>query len=111
MNPPDRSVSPWVLVASVVAAAYAVGTGFVMRKKFFRQSTAALPSDLHKALNLWRVAHILGFTCAMNLTIFGVILRFLGSSWLVPGIFFGLSLMFLVLWRPRQLAVSTAKPT
>jgi hypothetical protein len=30
---------------------------------------------------------------------------------LVPGIFFGLSLMYLVLWRPRQLAVSTAKPT
>ena len=111
LNPPDRSVSPWVLVASVVVTTYAVGTGFVMRKKFFRQSTEALPRDLHKALNLRRVAHIFGFTCAMNLTIFAVILRFLGSSLLVPGIFLGLSLMFLVLWGPRQLAASRAQPT
>ena len=111
VNPPDRSVSPWVLVASVVVATYAVGTGFVMRKKFFRKSTEALPSDLHKALNLWRVAHIFGFTCAMNLTVFAAVLRFLGSSLLVPGIFFGLSLMFLVLSRPRQFAVCRAQPT
>jgi hypothetical protein len=111
VHPPDRSVSPWVVVASVVAATYALGTGFVMRKKFFRQSTEAFPGDLQKALNLWRVAHISGFTCAMNLTIFAVMLRFLGSSLLVPGIFLGLSLMFLVLWRPRQFAVSSAQST
>ena len=52
VHPPDRSVSLWVVVAFFVAATYAVGTGFVMRKKFFRQATEALPSDLHKALNL-----------------------------------------------------------
>jgi hypothetical protein len=48
VHPPDRSVSLWVVVAFFVAATYAVGTGFVMRKKFFRQATEALPSDLHK---------------------------------------------------------------
>jgi len=111
VHPPDRSVSLWVVVAFFVAATYAVGTGFVMRNKFFRQATEALPSDLHKALNLWRVAHIFSFTCAVNLTVFAAVLRFLGSSLLVPGIFFGLSLMFLVVWRPRQLAVSSAQPT
>ena len=50
-------------------------------------------------------------SCAMSIAIFGVALKFLGSSWLVPGIFFGLSLCFLLLWRPSQLAaVSGAQP-
>jgi hypothetical protein len=109
-NPPHRNVSSSVLVAFVVAAVYAVVVGFVMRKRFFRQSTEAFAGNLRKALGLWRAAHIIGFTCAMNVCIFGFVLKFLGSSWLVPGIFFGLSLGFLLLWRPRQLAVSGAQP-
>ena len=106
MNPPHRNVSSSVLIAFVVAAVYAVVVGFVMRTKLFRKSAEALHGDLRKALGLWRAAHILGFTCAMNVCIFGFVLKFLGSSWLVLGIFFGLSLGFLLLWRPRQLDVS-----
>ena len=35
-----------------------------------------------------RAANIIGFSCAMNPTILGVVLKFLGASWSVPGIFF-----------------------
>jgi hypothetical protein len=107
---PHRHVSFWVLVAFVVAAVYAVVVGFVLRSKLFTRSTDALPADLRKALALWRAAHIMGFTCAMNVCILGFVLKLLGSSWLVPGIFFGLSLGFLLLWRPRQFAVRGAQP-
>jgi len=110
MNRPLRSVSSWILGGLVFAAAYIVTMGFVLRKRFFRQSTEALAVDLPKALKFWKVAHIIGFCFAIDLAVFGSVLKFLGSSWLVPGIFFGLSLGFLLLWRPRQLAPSDVQP-
>ena len=109
MNPPHRSVSSLILVAFALAAVYAVVVGFVMRKKFLKQSTKALPDNPRKALTLWRAAHVISFSSAMSIAIFGVALKFLGSNWLVPGIFFGLSLGFLFLWRPSQLAISGAQ--
>jgi hypothetical protein len=94
------------LLVFVFATVYAVFAGFALQKKLFRQSTEALPHDLRRALSLWRGAHFIGFSLVMSITIWGVILKYLGSSWLVAGVFFGLSLVFLVLWRPRQLAVA-----
>jgi hypothetical protein len=38
----------------------------------------------------------------MNVTIFGVALKFIGTGWLVPGIFFAVGFGFLVLWGPRS---------
>ena len=110
INPPRRNVSSLVLAAFVLVTVYAAVVGFVLRKKLFRQSTEALPNDLRKALSLWSGAHFIGFSFAMSITIFGVVLKFLGSSWFVVGIFFGLSLVFLLLWRPRQLDVSGGQP-
>jgi hypothetical protein len=110
MNLPHRSVSSRALVASVVAALIFVADGFFMRKRLFRLSTESLPGDVSKALRLWRGAHLVSFCCAMSVTILGFVLKFFGSSWLVPGPFFGLSLGLLLLWRPRQLAVSSAQP-
>jgi hypothetical protein len=110
MNLPHRSVSSWVLVAFVFAAVCAAAAGFVMRKKLFALSTESLPGDPSKVLRLWRGAHFISFSNAMSLTILGVALRFLGTSWLVPGVLFGLSLGFLLLWRPRQMAANSAQP-
>lgn len=110
MNPPVRSVSVWVLAALVFASVYVVLVGFVTRKKIFRRSDEALPGDLPKALKFWKSAHVIGFCYAMNLALFGLVLKFLGSNWLVPGILFGVSLGFLLLWRPRQIARSGAQP-
>lgn len=95
-------VSSLVFVAFAAAAIYAITVGFVMRKKLFAQSAKALPADPQKAFSRWRAANIIGFTCAMNPTIFGVALKFIGASWLMPGILFAVGLGFLVLWRPRS---------
>jgi len=102
MNPPQRNVSALIVVVFAVAAVCAIAAGFVMRKKLFAQSTEALRGDPHKALSGWKAAHIIGFTCAMNVTIFGVALKFLGTDWLVSGILFAVGLGFLALWRPRS---------
>jgi hypothetical protein len=109
MNPPVRSVSVWVLAVLVFASVYVVLIGFVTRKKTFRRSDEALPGDLPKALKFWKSAHVIGFVYAMNLALFGFVLKFLGSNWLVPGILFGLSLGFLLLWRPRQMTGNSAQ--
>lgn len=110
MNLPHRIVSSWVLVAFVFAAVCVVASGFVMRKKLLRLSTESFSGDLGKALRLWRGAHFISFSNAISITILGAALKFLGTSWLVPGILFGLSLGFLLLWRPRQMAGNSAQP-
>jgi len=102
MKPPQRTVSALVLVAFAVFAVYAIRVGFVMRKKFFAQSTEVFRGDPHKALNRWKTAHFIGFSCAMSVTIFGAALKLIGTGWLVPGIFFAVGLGLLVLWRPRS---------
>ena len=102
MNPPQRSFPAFIVVAFAVAAVCVIAAGFVMRKKLFAQSTELLRGDPHKAVSIWKAAHIMGFTFAMNVTIFGVALKFIGTSWLMPGIFFAVGLGFLVLWRPRS---------
>ena len=83
---PEHKISPFVLVAFVIYVNYAIVSGFVLRRKFFKRSTETFPSDQQKALQLWRAAHLIAFASAMNLTVFGLILKWLGSGWLVPGI-------------------------
>jgi hypothetical protein len=92
MNVPRQRVSSWIWGGLVCASVYVVITGFVMRKKFFRWSAEAVSLDFPKAVRFWRAANIFGFIFALNLAIFGFVLKFLGSSWLAPGILFGLSL-------------------
>ena len=110
MNLPLRAVSARVFVALCILAASAIVLGFVMRRRFFKLTTEALAHDPCKASQFWRGANSISFCCAINPTIFGVVLKILGSGWLVPGILFGFSLGFLLLWRPRQLAVSGVQP-
>lgn len=106
MHLPQRPVSAWVFVVACGFAAYSVVVGFVFRKRLFKKSTEATPHDPRMANKHWRTANIFGFCHAFNLTLCGAALKYFGSDWLLPGIFFGLSLGFLLLWRPRELAVS-----
>jgi hypothetical protein len=106
MNLPLRNVSAKVFVACCIFAASAIVVGSMMRSRFFKLTTEALPHDPRKARQFWRSANSISFCCAMNPPIFGVLLKILGSGWLVPGILFGSGLGFLLLWRPRQLGVN-----
>lgn len=110
MNLPLRHVSARIFVALPILAAFAIFLGFAMRRRLFELTNEALPHDPSKASQFWRGANFISFCCAINPTIYGVVLKMLGSGWLVPGLLFGLSLGFLLLWRPRQLAVSGVQP-
>ena len=110
VNSPRRTISAIALVAFCLAAVYVIVIGFVMRKKLFKQSTETISGNPEKALHLWKAANVVGWCCAMNLNVFGVVLKFLGGSWLVLGIFFVMSLGFLLLWRPRPLPVNGVRP-
>lgn len=110
MNPPLRDVSAAAFVVLCILAASAIVVGFMMRRRFFKLTTEALPHDPHKASQFWRSANFISFCCAINPTIYAVVLKILGSGWLVPGILFGLGLGFLLLWRPRQPAVNDLQP-
>ena len=110
MNLPVRNVSVPVFAALCILSASAIFLGFAMRRRFFKLTTEALPHDPSKASQFWRGANFISLCCAINPTIYAVVLKMLGSGWLVPGILFGVSLGFLLLWRPRQLAVSGVQP-
>jgi hypothetical protein len=110
MHLPHRSVAAWVFVVVCGFAAYSTVVGFVLRKRFFKQSTEVIPHNPGMANRHWRAANLLSFCSAFNLTICGAVLKYFGSDWLLPAIFFGLSLGFLLLWRPGELAVSGGQP-
>src|SRR5579859_740150 len=105
-----RHISVWVFVAVCILAVCAILVGFVMRRRFFKLTTEALPHDPRKASQFWRSANFISFCCAINPTLCGVVLKILGSGWLAPGLLFGLGLGFLLLWRPRQMAMSCVQP-
>lgn len=106
-NPPQRNISPWLLAGAISWTVYGMFGGFIMRKKFLKQSAEA--PDLRTALGFWRAAHFVAFCCAMNSAIVGVVLRWLGIGWVTIWIFLGLGLAFLLLWRPRPPAVSAGQ--
>ena len=107
MNLRQRTVSSGLLVSLVFATAAAIWSGLVLRKTLFKKSVDALPNNVGEALNRWKGAHLIGFNNAMSIAVFGAVLKFMGTSWYVAGIFFGLSLVFLLLWGPRQMAAQT----
>jgi hypothetical protein len=95
----------------VFATAAAIWSGFVLRKTLFKKSADALPNNVAEALNRWKGAHLIGFNNALSIAVFGAVLKFMGSTWYVAGIFFGLSLVFLLSWGPRQMAAQTVLTT
>lgn len=106
LNIPTRHVSAWVPLGLAAGAVYSVVVGFVMRRKFFVVPAEGVAVDSSRVLNRWRMGNFTGFAGATTITFLGFVLKILGSTWLLPGIFFGVGLGFLLLWRPRPLPLS-----
>jgi hypothetical protein len=100
---PTRHVSPWVPLGLAAAAVYSVVVGFVIRRKFLAFPAEGVALDFSSVLKRWRVGNFTCFACATTITLLGFALKILGSTWLLPGIFFGVGLGFLLWWRPRPL--------
>ena len=98
-----RVLSPWILPAFAALGIYFIVSGALMRKKYFARTTVAAHGDASKALVLWWKGNIIGFSSAIAIAVLGFWLEFLGATWKVTAIFFGIGLVFLLLWRPRPL--------
>ena len=105
---PTRHVSAWVPPGLAAAAVYSVVVGFVMPRKFFVVPAEGVVVDSSRVINRWRVGNSTRFACATTITLLGFTLKIIGSTWLLPGIFFGVGLGFLLLWRPRPLPLSVS---
>ena len=109
LNPPEKPVAAFLLLALGVVCVSNIGLALFFRSRYLTSSAETLrahPDDA-TALARWRVGNVLSFTFAETVTLFGVLLEFLGAGWRVSGIFFAVGLLLLVAWTPTP--VSTAR--
>jgi hypothetical protein len=101
-KPSGGEASLEVLIAIACVAIVDVPIGHFIRKSHFDRARASLRNnDRTTAVNLWLLGNIMGFTFAETVMLFGFVLRILGASWNVVGIFFAAGFLLLLLWRPR----------
>lgn len=104
-NPAEGALQPAVLTVFTLVAVSIVFVGLKLRQQFVHVSASALaaqPEDT-QLLQRWRVGNLLSLCFAENPTLLGVVLKFLGASWNIVAMFFGLGLLLLILWAPRRI--------
>jgi hypothetical protein len=81
--------------------------GFFRRSRYLSDAAKAFQIDPESPAGLgnWRVANLLSFVFAQTISLFGFVLKFLGSSWNIAAIFFGAGLLLLIIWTPRKIQV------
>ena len=105
----EQPVSAQILVAIQYVTIIDILIGLMMRRKFMEAALEALkrtPEDAN-ALLRWRNANIYSFVHAETVALFGVVLKFLGSSWRLAGPFFVIALLLLLWWTPRPKMLPT----
>jgi F0F1-type ATP synthase membrane subunit c/vacuolar-type H+-ATPase subunit K len=102
-KPPETPVSPLIVTALALAALTDLAIGFTMRKRLLDPALETLARDRENstALGQWRQGNLIGFCFAESITLFGLVLKFLGAGWNVAGVFFAAGLLLLLLWQPR----------
>ena len=99
VNPQQRPI-PVIFPAAMGAASISeIGLALFFRARYISSGAEILRSDPENpaALAKWRMGNLLSFVFAETVTLFGLVLKFLGEGCSVAGIFFaaGLILMFL----------------
>jgi len=87
----------WFMAALMVVIAF----GF--RRKLLPSATKTLQGDSSDitALGRWRIANLLSMILAVTVSLFGIVLRVMGGSRLVVWPLFIVSVLLMLLWRPR----------
>lgn len=82
-----------------------IGLALFFRARYISAAVEVLRSDPANptALAKWRMGNLLCFVFAETVTLFGLVLKFLGAGWNVAGIFFGVGLCLMLLWTPRPI--------
>jgi len=103
ISPVHSSLPPYFPAVLGLVSVADTMLGFVRRRYYFSAAMELLRSEPESRAGLakWRVANIVSFAFAQTVTLFGFVLKFLGWSWSIAGIFFGVGLLLLLLWTPR----------
>jgi len=103
LHPSERPVTPILVYALAFECFATIGVGFFLRARNVTASAEKLctsPQDT-VALRTWRSGQIISFTLAESVALFGFVLKFLGASWNVAGIFFVAGILLLLAWTPK----------
>ena len=92
----------FVIGISVVALS-TLAAGVFIRSRLVQPAGEALRRDPEDAVaaGRWRTGVILSLVFCESVGLFGLALRFAGASWNVCEVFYGVGILFLVLWTPR----------
>ena len=103
---PDANSSTIIPAVLGLVGFLEIGLGFFLRSRFIEEAEAILQADPENqsAKQKWRTGNLLAFCFAETITLFGVVLKYLGYEWKIAGVFFGVGLLLLILWTPRQIA-------
>ncbi|HWZ98384.1 MAG TPA: hypothetical protein VN025_11540 [Candidatus Dormibacteraeota bacterium] len=84
-----------------------IGVALFLRERFIASAETVLRVDPENqpAMAKWRTGNLLSFCFAETITLFGLLLKLLGSQWKVAAIFFATGLLLLLLWTPRKMQV------
>ena len=104
VGPVPRGVDPSLSYLFTTLAVAVVGVILVVRRTLVRragQSLRARPDD-SLSLNHWRTGYIATYALCEALALFGLILRFRGSSWQQSILYYLGGFVLLLFFRPRQ---------
>jgi len=104
VGPVPRGVDPSLSYLFTTLAVAAVGVILVVRRTLVRragQILRARPDD-SLSLNHWRTGYIATYALCEALALFGLILRFRGSSWQQSILYYLGGFVLLLFFRPRQ---------
>jgi len=104
VKPPVQPMQPFLPFLFALAALGSVSLGFVFRKARIDRPLEVLRNapDNPQALIQWRSGNLALFVLAETVTLMGLVLKFLGATWTVAGVFFFAGLFLTLLWTPRM---------
>jgi len=103
-SPVDKLTGMTVPLAVGVAALSSISVAQTLRQKLVIAPAEELARQPDNAalLQRWRSGNIMQFAFAESVTLFGLVLRLLGTSWPVAAPFFAVGLLMLLLNAPRD---------
>jgi len=103
-SPSVRKTSPPVVpLAMGIVSLSALGVAVFFRGRMVRPGSELLRSNPEDkiAIGRWRGGVIVSLACCESVVLFGFLLKLIGNSWSVCGIFYAVGIFFMLAWWPR----------
>jgi hypothetical protein len=103
-SPPVRQTSLQVVpLAMGIVSLSALGVAMFFRSRMVQPASELLRNNPEDKITIarWRGGVILSLVFCESVVLFGVLLKFIGNSWSVCGIFYAVGIFFMLAWWPR----------